>query len=99
MFIISKRNFKIRRADGETFRIQKEFVGTIPEDVANHPLIQSAIRCGWIATPDTKADAELIKADAEAAQKAAESDIRPDAEKASTDEEKPATGAKKRARK
>ena len=92
MFIISKRNFKIRRADGEIFRIQKEFVGTIPEDVANHPLIQSAIRCGWIATPDTKADAELIKADAEAAQKAAESDIRPDAEK-------PATGAKKRARK
>ena len=99
MFIISKRNFKIRRADGEAFRIQKEFVGTIPEDVANHPLIQSAIRCGWIATPDTKADAELIKADAEAAQKAAESDIRPDAEKAPDEDEKPVTEPKKRVRK
>ena len=43
MFIISKRNFKIRRADGEVFRIQKDFVGTIPADVADHPLIRSAL--------------------------------------------------------
>lgn len=99
MFIISKRNIKIRRADGEVFRIAKEFVGNIPEDVAKHPLIQSAIACGWIATPDTGADKELIKADAKAAAKAAESDIRPDADKSPAEEEKPATEARKRGKK
>lgn len=99
MFIISKRNFKIRRADGEVFIIQKDFVGVIPADVADHPLIRSAIACGWIATPDTSADAALIRADAKAAHKAAERDIRPDAEKAPGEEEKPVTEPKKRVRK
>ena len=99
MFIISKRNFKIRRADGEALRIQKDFVGTIPADVAEHPLIRSAIACGWIATPDTSADAALIKADAKAAHKAAERDIRPDAKKTPSEDEKPVTEPKKRVRK
>ena len=99
MFIISKRNFKIRRADGEVFRIQKDFVGTIPADVAEHPLIRSAIACGWIATPATTADAALIKADAKAAHKAAERDIRPDAKKTPGEDEKPVTEPKKRVRK
>lgn len=99
MFIISKRNFKIRRADGDVYRIPKEFVGTIPDDVAGHPLIKSAIACGWIATPDTTADAALIKADVKAAEKAAETDIRPDAVKSPATEEKTATEPKKRGRK
>ena len=99
MFIISKRNFKIRRADGDVFRIQRDFVGTIPDDVAEHPLIKSAIACGWIATPDTTADAALIKADAKAAEKAAETDIRPDAVKSPATGEKTATEPKKRGRK
>ena len=99
MFIISKRNFKIRRADGKVFRIPKEFVGTIPDDVAWHPLIKSAIACGWIATPDTTADAALIKADTKAAKKAAETDIRPDAVKSPATEEKTATEPKRRGRK
>lgn len=99
MFIISKRNFKIRRADGEVFRILKDYVGTIPDDVAGHPLIKSAIACGWIATPDTTADAALIKADTKAAEKAAETDIRPDAEKVSAKAEKAVTEPKKRVRK
>lgn len=99
MFIISKRNFKIRRADGDVYRIPKEFVGTIPDDVAGHSLIKSAIACGWIATPDTTADAALIKADVKAAEKAAETDIRPDAVKSPATEEKTATEPKKRGRK
>ena len=99
MFIISKRNFKIRSADGEVFRIQKDFVGTIPADVADHPLIRSAIACGWIATPATTADAALEKADEKAAVKAAKTDIRPDAEKVSAKAEKAVTEPKKRVRK
>lgn len=99
MFIISKRNFKIRRANGDVYRIPKEFVGTIPDDVAGHPLIKSAIACGWIATPDTTADAALIKADVKAAEKAAETDIRPDAVKSPATEEKAATEPKRRGRK
>lgn len=81
MFIMSKKNLLIRRADGSSFLIRKDFVGEIPADVAKNWLVQGAIADGTIATPRGKKDAALEGADAVAAKKAAESDIRPDAPK------------------
>lgn len=103
MFIVSKRNFKLRLADGTVYRIAKDFIGEIPFEVAAHPLIQNAIDSGWITAPASHADKALYEADAEAAQKAAESDLRPDAvgntaeaaETAQTGAEKPKTRRKK----
>ena len=82
MFIVSKRNFKLRLADGSVYRIAKDFIGEIPFEVAAHPLIQNAIDSGWVTAPASHADKALYEADAVAAQKAAESDLRPDAVKA-----------------
>ena len=33
MFIVSKRNYQVRRADGSSYLIKKDFIGEIPEDV------------------------------------------------------------------
>ena len=81
MFIVSKRNFKLRLADGTVYRIAKDFIGETPFEVAAHPLIQNAIDSGWITAPAGHADKALYEADADAALKAAEADLRPDADK------------------
>lgn len=62
MFIVSTKRFKIRRADGSPFLIEKGFVGNIPDDVADEWLIQQAIKEGSISTPDSKADSSIEKA-------------------------------------
>lgn len=82
MFIVSKRNFKLRLKDGTVYRIAKDFIGEIPFEVAAHPLVQNAIDSGWITAPAGHADADLYRADAIAERKAAEADLRPDAVKA-----------------
>lgn len=87
MFIISKRNFLVRRADGSPYRIKKDYIGEIPQDVFESSLIQGAIRGGLVATPETHRDKELYKADAEAAVKADAADIRPDENKSDTESE------------
>ena len=51
MFIMSKRNFLVPRADGTNYMIRKDYIGDIPEDVANSWLVQAAIKDGGIATP------------------------------------------------
>ena len=79
MFILSKRNFKVRRADGSSFLIKKDFIGDIPEDVFNSRLIQKAIKGGLVAAPESHKDKALYEADMEAADKADAVDIRPDA--------------------
>lgn len=79
MFIVAKRKFKIRRANGEYFHISKNFVGEIPEDIAGHWLVQAAIADGSIATPRAGRDRDLEAADSQAAERAKEADIRPDA--------------------
>ena len=89
MFILSKRNFKVRRADGSSFLIKKDFIGDIPEDVFNSRLIQKAIKGGLVAAPESHKDKALYGADAEAADKADAVDIRPDAKnKEKTEEDK-----------
>lgn len=99
MFIVSKRNFKLRLADGTVYRIAKDYIGEIPFEVAAHPLVQNAIDSGWITAPAGHADADLYRADAIAERKAAEADLRPDAVKVKGDTTEAAetavTGAEK----
>ena len=59
MFIISKRNFKVRRADGSSYLVRKNFVGDVPEDVFNSRMIQKAIKGGLVATPAAHSVKEL----------------------------------------
>ena len=92
MFILSKRNFKVRRADGSSFLIKKDFIGDIPEDVFNSRFIQKAIKGGLVAAPESHKDKALYEADVEAADRADAVDIRPDAknkEKAEEDKKTP----------
>ena len=44
MFIVSKRNYLVIRADGSAYRIKKDYIGEIPEDVAESVLVQRAIQ-------------------------------------------------------
>ena len=68
MFILSKKNFLIRRADGSAYRIGKGYAGETPEDVAQARLVRAAVRGGSILTPDSHAD-KAIQAAAEEAEK------------------------------
>ncbi len=95
MFIVSKRNYMVRRADDSAYLIPKNYIGEIPQDVAESDLVQRAIRGGNIAVPEGKKDKELFKADEAAEKLAAENDIRPDAEKPAVEEDAAGEEAKK----
>lgn len=56
MFIFSKKNFLIRRADGSEYLIAKGYTGEIPEDIAQSRLVQNAIKGGSIVTPAGHSD-------------------------------------------
>ena len=99
MFIISKRNFLVRRADGSPYRIKKDYIGEIPQDVFESSLIQGAIRGGLVATPETHRDKELYKADAEATVKADAADSRTDVRSDTDPEEVKGSGQPKEKRK
>ena len=86
MFIVSKRNYLVIRADGSVYKIKRDYIGEIPEDVAESDLVQRAILGGNIAVPESRRDKELYKADEAAEKLAAEHDIRPDAEKTESDQ-------------
>ena len=79
MFIVSKRSFEDPLPDGTHFRIPRDYIGEIPDAAAQHPLIQGAIKSGWVSTPVTTKDAALYAADAVAEEAEAAADIRPDA--------------------
>jgi hypothetical protein len=81
MFIVSKANLNVRRADGSLYSISEGYMGDIPDDIAAHWMIQAAIKSGVVFTSDSHLDKDLIKADAVAEEAAAEADIRPDAKK------------------
>lgn len=89
MFIISKRNFLVRRADGSSFIVKKDYIGDIPQDIFESTVIQGAIKGGLVATPNTGKDKDLQQSDEESQAKEDAADIRTD-----TQEEQP-----KRARK
>lgn len=79
MFIISKRNYSVRRADGSSFLIGKDYIGNIPDDVAQSSLVQRALKAGMIFCPPGTKDKQLEQADREAKEKSDENDKRPDA--------------------
>lgn len=81
MFIVSKANLNVRRADGSLYSISEGYMGDIPDDIAAHWMIQAAIKSGVIVTSESHRDKDLIKADEAAEEAAAEADIRPDAKK------------------
>ena len=80
-FIISKRNFLVRRADGSSYLVKKDFMGDVPEDVFNSGIIQGAIKGGHVATAETHRDKSIDKAVETAAKKEKAVDKRPDAKK------------------
>lgn len=103
MFIFSKKNFLIRRADGSEYRIAKEYTGEIPEDIAQSRLVQNAVKGGSIVTPaghsDKKIEAAVkhsdkaVEAETEQDNKAVEAEEAPNDEVAKTATTK--RGAKK----
>ena len=76
MFIVAKRNYLVRRADGSFYRIEKDYIGEIPEDVAESELVQRAIVGGNIAVPGGIRDRELYKADDAAAEEDAKESVK-----------------------
>lgn len=84
MFIISKKNFLVRRADGSPYRILKNFIGEIPQDVAESGLVRRAMKSGDICAPEGTKDRQMEAADEAAREKAAAYDLRPDAGAAGT---------------
>ena len=84
MFIVSKRNFNFDYFDGterKRYHVPAEYMGTVPDFLAEMPLFKSAVKGGLILVPDTTADKALHKAEDKAAQAEAAADIRPDAKK------------------
>lgn len=96
MFIVSKRNYLVIRADGSAYRIKKDYIGEIPEDVAESDLVQRAIQGGNIAVPGRTKDRALYQADEAAEKLAAEHDIRPDAENPEDEEDTKKTARNKK---
>ena len=92
MFIISKHNYRVRRADGSFFDIKKDFVGEIPKEIAKSSLVQRAIRGGGILVPQGKRDKQLEQAEEAGKKKAAKNDKRLDAKEESGDEKTEGTG-------
>ena len=81
MFIVSKINLNVKRADGTIYLIPNGYMGEIPADVEAHWIVAAAIKSGAIFTTDSHSDKDLREADAVAEEAAAEADIRPDAKK------------------
>ena len=99
MFIVSKKNFIFRLPDGETYRLKKDFMGDVPDYLADLPLFKLAIKGGDIMTPATTAEKDIYKAEEKAAEAALNADIRPDApkvDKSTGEAVKPVTRASKR---
>lgn len=80
MFIISRKNYKVKRSDGSSYVILSDYIGEIPSDVAESDLVQRAIRGGGICVPEGTKDKQMEAADSVAKKKAVKNDIRPDAQ-------------------
>lgn len=59
MFIFSKKNFIVNRADGSKYHINKGYTGDIPKDVAQSRLVQAAIKGGSIVAPASHSDKDM----------------------------------------
>lgn len=79
MFIVSKRSYAVRLSDGSFYRIPKDFIGEIPEEVAESRLVQRASGADPLRSPPGPGIRELLEADQKAEELLKENDIRPDA--------------------
>ena len=62
MFIVAKKSFGVRRADGTLYRIPNGFIGNIPEEIAKAPIVKLALKDGSIVKSESKKDAAIDKA-------------------------------------
>ena len=65
-FIISKRNILIHRPGAEDYRIPKDYIGEIPEDVYSSHMIQKCIEAGTILVPASKSDKDIQRSEDQA---------------------------------
>lgn len=77
MFINSSKCFEIHEGE-RNFAIPRNFIGEIPDWVASHWLVRSAIQDGSIATPQGTDDKSMEKADKVARKRAGEYKAMPD---------------------
>lgn len=66
MFICAKTKMSVRLEDGRVFNIPRDYVGEIPDEVADTWFVKAAIKSGDIAVPAGKKDANIEAADVEA---------------------------------
>lgn len=60
MFIAAKRNVILPSADGsETFRVQRGFVGEIPDWATKTPYFQDLVKDGKIGIPESHKDGAI----------------------------------------
>lgn len=101
MFIVSKKNFLFRYPSGEAYRVARDYMGEVPDSLAELPLFKLAVKGGDIMTPATHSDKDIAKADEQAVEAASAADIRPDApktEKVPAEDEKPLKKASRRSK-
>lgn len=64
MFIKSNKRFVVKvKGEDAPFTIPRDFVGDIPDKVAECWLVREAIKAGDIVTPKSHKDADVEKAD------------------------------------
>lgn len=65
MFIAAKRNVILPSADGsETFRVQRGFVGEIPDWATKTPYFQDLVKDGKIGIPKSHKDGAIADEEA-----------------------------------
>ena len=63
MFIASKRNIILPSADGsKSFRVQKDYIGEIPDWAADTPYFRALVADGKISAPESHSDQDVEKA-------------------------------------
>lgn len=62
MFIMSKRNVELPSRDGtQTHKVEKDFIGTIPDWAARTPYFEALVKDGKIVLPASSKDKDLEK--------------------------------------
>lgn len=61
MFVLPKRTIIIRSADGDTFKVIKEQMGSVPEKFSGTAYFNECVADGLIITVDSAKDSEVHK--------------------------------------
>lgn len=64
MFIAAKRNVILPSADGtESFRVQRGFVGDIPDWAGKTPYFEALVKDGKLSIPESRKDRDIAEAE------------------------------------